>query len=51
MIRKLLQAGQPVALSIAGLGCLSAAAFVVNLAAGLAAVGVSFLLVEWRVTS
>jgi hypothetical protein len=54
MIRKIAQlaaGAQPVALSVAGLGCLSGAAYVVNLAAGLAATGVSLLLLEWRVTS
>lgn len=34
--------------SVAGLGFLSAAAWTINLTVGLAAVGVSFLLLEWR---
>lgn len=34
--------------AVAGLGFLSAAAWTINLSAGLAAVGVSFLLLEWR---
>jgi hypothetical protein len=51
MIAKLGQVLRPVALSVAGLACLSAAAFVVNIAAGLAAVGVSLLLIEWRTES
>ena len=34
-------------LSTAGLGCLTAAAWTVHIAAGLAAAGVSLLLVEW----
>jgi hypothetical protein len=34
-------------LTIAGLGCLSAAAFVVHLALGLAVAGVSWLALEW----
>jgi hypothetical protein len=54
MIRKLAEAlkgAKPVALSIGGLAFLSASAFAVALPLGLAAVGVSFLLIEWRVTS
>jgi len=34
--------------AVAGLGFLSSAAFTIDLTAGLAAVGVSFLLLEWR---
>lgn len=34
-------------LSLAGFGCLTAAAWTVHLAAGLAVAGVSLLLVEW----
>lgn len=48
MIRKL---AHPVALSVAGLGFLAAAAWIVAVPLGLAAVGVSLLLIEWRVTS
>lgn len=54
MIRKLsglLRGIQPVALSVLGLGCISAAAWAVALPLGLVAVGVSFLLLEWRITS
>lgn len=51
MIAKLLAGARPLALSVAGLGCLSGAAFAVNLAAGLAATGLSLLLLEWRITS
>lgn len=45
MIRKL---AHPIALSVAGLGFLSAAAWTVTTSLGLAAVGVSMLLLEWR---
>jgi hypothetical protein len=48
MIRKLTH---PVALSIAGLGFLSAAAWAVAVPFGLAAIGVSLLLIEWRTES
>lgn len=34
--------------AVAGLGFLSAAAWTIDLTAGLAAVGASFLLLEWR---
>ncbi len=45
MIKKL---AHPVLLSVAGLGCLAGAAFVVHLALGLAATGAALLLLEWR---
>lgn len=48
MIRKL---AHPAVLSAAGLAFLSAAAWLVAVPLGLAAVGASLLLLEWRVTS
>lgn len=39
----------PYTFSIAGLGFLAAAAFTISLTIGLVAVGVSFLILEWRV--
>lgn len=41
----------PVALTVGGLGFMSAAAWTVSEAGGLAAVGLSLLLVEWRISS
>jgi hypothetical protein len=46
MIKKLTH---PLALSVGGLGFLSAAAWSVALPLGLAAVGLSLLLLEWRI--
>lgn len=45
MIRKLLR---PELLSVAGLGFLAAAAWVIALPLGLAATGIGLLLIEWR---
>lgn len=52
MIRKLLDAVRPAWLSVAGLGTLASAVWVTfGLGAGLAAIGVAFLILEWRITS
>lgn len=46
MLKKL---AHPALLSVAGLACLTAAAFVIHLALGLAIAGVSLVLIEWRI--
>lgn len=45
MIKKL---NRPEWLGVAGLGCLSAAAWTIAMPLGLAAIGVALLLLEWR---
>lgn len=40
---------QPMSLSVAGLGCLTAAAFTVSTMAGLIAAGLGCFVAEWRV--
>lgn len=48
MIRRLIAGAGPALLPVAGLGCITAAAWTLHLAAGLAALGASCLLLEWR---
>lgn len=48
MIKKLVGRLRTGVLTAAGLGCLTAAAWTAALWAGLAALGVSLLLLEWR---
>lgn len=48
MIKKLVSRVKDGALTAAGLGCLTAAAWTATLWAGLVALGASLLLLEWR---